>query len=164
MSEKRTIFTSEINFNIIIESCIKLRDFIINLLDVIGETNNDENFTEDGIIIKSFFQSKFTEIIDYITLKKDEYNQFKSDEFVIVNFDFIINRLSEIMDVYEAMMSEFKNKYGSQLQSIENSLNVIFFNLNDYIMQLCAKQNLFIKCLTHKTQELWHLKIQNFGG
>ena len=94
MSEKRTIFTSEINFNIIIESCIKLRDFIINLLDVIGETNNDENFTEDGIIIKSFFQSKFTEIIDYITLKKDEYNQFKSDEFVIVNFDFIeINNL-----------------------------------------------------------------------
>jgi len=139
MSGKITTFKSEIKFDYIIESCEKLRDFNIGILDIIGETNNDGTFLEDGITIKSFFRCKFNEIIDYLTIKKKEYNQLNSDEFVDVNFDFIINRLTEIIEIYKVMMSEFKKKYGSQFYSLENSMNVIFSNLNDYIIQLCKK-------------------------
>lgn len=141
MNKKRTIFTTEINFDFIIETSIKLRDFINGFIDVISETNCDEDFIEDSIMIKSFYRSKFNEIIDYLTLKKEQMSKKMTKDVLNVNFDFIINRLNEIMDYYEVMMSDLINKYGSQVQTIYINLNTLFFQLNNYIITICTKDN-----------------------
>lgn len=141
MNKKRTIFTTEIDFDFIIETSIKLRDFINGFIDVISETNCDEDFIEDSIMIKSFYRSNFNEIIDYLTLKKEQMSSKMTKDVLNVNFDFIINRLNEIMDYYEVMMSDLINKYGSQVQTIYINLNTLFFQLNNYIITICTNDN-----------------------